>query len=251
MLLDGLHEDLNRVKKKPLVPVLESEGNNDIEDSRKTWKNHLKRNQSVIVDMMHGLYKSTVKCPDCNCVSVTFEPYMNISLPIPEIRLIQKQLFWVPFDPSKRCVLYNFSIKSHKQINHLKEVVGEAFKVNKHSFDIVLIQDDQIRRILPKYELMSVLTNTSLAGTTIFAFEIEPGALKVSYRHPSFFKTSIGGGATTLPQKRARLSENQSDQVQPQASNVTEGKPEDQGEKKRIINSQTELPSNAGGEAAP
>lgn len=139
VLLDGLHEDLNRVKKKPLVPVLESEGNNDLEASRESWKNHLKRNQSVIVDMMHGLYKSTVKCPDCNCVSVTFEPYMNISLPIPEIRLIQKQFFWVPFDPSKRCILYNFSIKSHKPINHLKEFIGEAFKVNKHSFDVVLI----------------------------------------------------------------------------------------------------------------
>ena len=69
----------------------------------------------------------------------TFEPYANITLPIPEIRLIQKQFFWVPFDPSKRSVLYNFSIKSHKQINHLKEFIGEAFNVNKHSFDIVLI----------------------------------------------------------------------------------------------------------------
>ena len=57
VLLDGLHEDLNRVKKKPLVPILESEGNNDLEASRESWKNHLKRNQSVIVDMMHGLYR--------------------------------------------------------------------------------------------------------------------------------------------------------------------------------------------------
>lgn len=142
VLLDGLHEDLNRVKRKPLVPVLESEGNNDLEASKESWKNHLKRNQSVVVDMMHGLYKSTVKCPDCNCVSVTFEPYMNISLPIPEIKLIQKPFFWVPFDPAKRSILYNFSIKSHKPINHLKEFIGDAFKVNKHSFDIVLIQDD-------------------------------------------------------------------------------------------------------------
>jgi ubiquitin carboxyl-terminal hydrolase 4/11/15 len=50
--------------------------------------NHLKRNQSVIVDLMHGLYKSTVRCPDCNRLSVTFEPYMNITLPIPEVKFI-------------------------------------------------------------------------------------------------------------------------------------------------------------------
>ena len=73
----------------------------------------------------------------------------------------------------------------------MKEFIGEAFKVNKHSFDIVLIQDDQIRRILPKYELMSVMNNTSLAGTTIFAFETDPQSLKESYRHPSFYKSSL------------------------------------------------------------
>jgi ubiquitin C-terminal hydrolase len=44
VLLDGLHEDLNRVKIKPLVPVMEFEGNNDIEASRESWMNHLKRN---------------------------------------------------------------------------------------------------------------------------------------------------------------------------------------------------------------
>ena len=88
MLLDGLHEDLNRVKVKKLVPVLESEGNDDDIASRESWKNHLKRNQSVIVDLMHGLYKSTVRCPDCDSVSVTFEPYLNISLPIPEVKII-------------------------------------------------------------------------------------------------------------------------------------------------------------------
>jgi ubiquitin carboxyl-terminal hydrolase 4/11/15 len=88
VLLDGLHEDLNRVKVKPLVAVMEFEGNNDIEASRESWMNHLKRNQSVIVDLMHGLYKSTVRCPDCNRLSVTFEPYMNITLPIPEVKFI-------------------------------------------------------------------------------------------------------------------------------------------------------------------
>lgn len=60
VLLDGLHEDLNRVKQKPLVPIIESEGqpHNDAKVSRDSWLNHLKRNQSVIVDLMHGLYKS-------------------------------------------------------------------------------------------------------------------------------------------------------------------------------------------------
>ena len=39
--------------------------------------------------------------------------------------------------------------------------------------------------MLPKYELLSVLGNTSLAGATIAAFETDPKALKKSYRVPS------------------------------------------------------------------
>jgi ubiquitin carboxyl-terminal hydrolase 4/11/15 len=33
VLLDGLHEDLNRVRNKPLVPMLESDGSDDIRAS--------------------------------------------------------------------------------------------------------------------------------------------------------------------------------------------------------------------------
>jgi hypothetical protein len=43
-MLDGLHEDLNRVQQKPIVPQIESEGLDDEKDSEDSWQNHLKRN---------------------------------------------------------------------------------------------------------------------------------------------------------------------------------------------------------------
>jgi hypothetical protein len=43
-MLDGLHEDLNRVQIKPIVPQIESEGNEDEKASEESWQNHLKRN---------------------------------------------------------------------------------------------------------------------------------------------------------------------------------------------------------------
>lgn len=91
-MIDSLHEDLNRVKVKPLVPMIESHGEDDQKASLEAWEAHLKRSQSIIVDLMHGQFKSTVRCPelDCNHLSITFEPFMNISLPIPEIKLITK-----------------------------------------------------------------------------------------------------------------------------------------------------------------
>ena len=107
---------------------------------------------------------------------------MNITLPIPEVKIITKQFFWIPYDQSKRKICFTFAIKSHLQIRHLKEFISNTFKVNKYAFDLVLVQDDQVMRILPKYELMTVLSNPVLLKATIFAFETNPKALRKKFR---------------------------------------------------------------------
>lgn len=82
-LLDGLHEDLNRISgKKPYVEVAEGKGRPDAEVAEEAWSGHLRRNSSVIVDLFHGQLKSTVTCPDCGHISVTFDPFMYLSLPL-------------------------------------------------------------------------------------------------------------------------------------------------------------------------
>ncbi|KAE9620697.1 hypothetical protein Lal_00019804 [Lupinus albus] len=82
-LLDGLHEDLNRVKRKPYVEVKDGDGRPDEEVADEYWHNHLARNDSIIVDLCQGQYKSTLVCPVCRKVSVTFDPFMYLSLPLP------------------------------------------------------------------------------------------------------------------------------------------------------------------------
>ncbi|KAJ1702668.1 hypothetical protein LUZ63_002447 [Rhynchospora breviuscula] len=82
-LLDGLHEDLNRVKSKPYSEAKDSDGRPDSEVADEYWGNHLARNDSIIVDTCQGQYKSTLVCPDCNKVSTTFDPFMYLSLPLP------------------------------------------------------------------------------------------------------------------------------------------------------------------------
>ena len=50
-LLDGLHEDLNRVKCKPYVEVKDGDDRPDEEVADEYWHNHLARNDSIIVDV--------------------------------------------------------------------------------------------------------------------------------------------------------------------------------------------------------
>ncbi|CAF1870445.1 hypothetical protein Bca4012_034347 [Brassica carinata] len=81
-LLDGLHEDLNRVKHKPYINSRDADGRPDEEVADEFWANHIARNDSIIVDVCQGQYKSTLVCPICNKVSVTFDPFMYLSLPL-------------------------------------------------------------------------------------------------------------------------------------------------------------------------
>lgn len=83
-LLDGLHEDLNRVKKKPYIEVkTDVDPRPDEIVASESWENYKKRNDSIIVDTFHALLKSTLVCPDCSLVSVTFDPFCYLSLPLP------------------------------------------------------------------------------------------------------------------------------------------------------------------------
>uniref|UniRef100_A0A8D0A2D6 Ubiquitin carboxyl-terminal hydrolase n=1 Tax=Sander lucioperca TaxID=283035 RepID=A0A8D0A2D6_SANLU len=98
-LLDGLHEDLNRVKNKEYIELRDAEGRPDQEVAEEAWRNHRRRNDSVIVDTFHGLFKSTLVCPECHKVSVTFDPFCYLSVPLPVSKERVMEVFFVSLDP--------------------------------------------------------------------------------------------------------------------------------------------------------
>lgn len=88
-LLDALHEDLNRIIEKPYLekPELDDKdvGNREaiIELADKCWEQYKQRNSSVITDLFTGLYQLTLVCPSCDKTLITFDPFNDITLPLP------------------------------------------------------------------------------------------------------------------------------------------------------------------------
>lgn len=89
-LLDGLHEDLNRIQNKPYTETVDSDGRPDEVSwgcrvgccvsqplvllsshcppqvvAEEAWQRHKMRNDSFIVDLFQGQYKSKLVCPVC------------------------------------------------------------------------------------------------------------------------------------------------------------------------------------------
>lgn len=79
-----LHEDLNRVLKKPYIVDEDNENSpNGLEkQAANAWKNYLLRNKSIIVDLFQGQLKSTLKCLKCSFTSCKFESFMYLSVPV-------------------------------------------------------------------------------------------------------------------------------------------------------------------------
>uniref|UniRef100_A0A8C7I609 Ubiquitin carboxyl-terminal hydrolase n=1 Tax=Oncorhynchus kisutch TaxID=8019 RepID=A0A8C7I609_ONCKI len=81
-LMDGLHEDLNKAANRK--GYIEEE-NDDLDDQRaadQAWTKHKLLNESVIVALFQGQFKSTVQCLTCHRKSRTFETFMYLTLPL-------------------------------------------------------------------------------------------------------------------------------------------------------------------------
>lgn len=55
----------------------------DSEKAAESWKRYVRRDDSKIVDLFVGQLKSTLQCTVCGHCSVTFDPFWDLSLPIP------------------------------------------------------------------------------------------------------------------------------------------------------------------------
>ncbi|ESQ38494.1 hypothetical protein EUTSA_v10028406mg [Eutrema salsugineum] len=125
-LLDGLHEDLNRVKQKPYIELKDSDSRPDDEVAEELWNYHKARNDSVIVNVCQGQYKSTLVCPVCGKISITFDPFMYLSLPLPSklTRPITVTVFYC--DGSRLPMPYTVTVPKHGSCRDLITALGTA-----------------------------------------------------------------------------------------------------------------------------
>ncbi|CAD8046029.1 unnamed protein product [Paramecium sonneborni] len=143
-LLDGLHEDLNRIKKKPYIPDIEYKGQSDQEFADIYWQNHKKRNDSKIIDLFTGQFKSRVECPECNYVSITFDPFVTISLPIPCKEYIQFQFYFIFRDSNQTPLKIQQTLQSTQTAGEIIEIVSKIKNIKAEYLKFYSLQDSAI-----------------------------------------------------------------------------------------------------------
>ena len=125
-LLDTLHEDTNRVSKKPYIEKPEQgENEPDHEAAGKAWNLHLKREDSQVLENFMGQVKSRVQCPNESCgkVSTTFDPFMYLSVPIPGATDRTLSITFVPMNPNDGAKKINVTLNKLANMSDLKEKI--------------------------------------------------------------------------------------------------------------------------------
>ena len=116
LLLNYLHEDLNRVKQKPYLIIEEQrEKESDILASQRIYSYNLKRDNSIIIDLFNGQFQNTIKCTTCFKEFKKYESFNNISLPIPE----EHNHYIIKFFTTLKCKYITININSETTFEDL------------------------------------------------------------------------------------------------------------------------------------
>ena len=140
-LLDGLHEDLNKVINKPIV-IKDDSKKEDSVKAKEEWIGFLKRNQSFLVDLLYGQYKSILFCPDPNCqnVSTTFDPFLSLSLPLSSnTEKYEVKCFFIFYDINITPIHIVLNFFSETTVMSLRNKLSKLLNIHPFSFVIMKI----------------------------------------------------------------------------------------------------------------
>jgi len=148
-VLDFLSEDLFRKAKKPYVEMTNSEGKPDEIASHEAWTKHLIRNESVIVDLFHGQYKSTLVCSKCSKISITFDPFMTLSLPIPG-KKEKYTFYYVPYklSPDYSNFKGEIFLRETESILEFRNALERRYGVPKSNYLVSFVSDNVVKNLL-------------------------------------------------------------------------------------------------------
>jgi ubiquitin carboxyl-terminal hydrolase 4/11/15 len=125
-LLDGLHEDLNRIRQAPYVELPDvTDGQNMSVAGAQAWEAHRRRNDSLVLDTFYGQFKSTCVCPQCNRVSVSFDAFNHLSLEIPQDATILPRSVLVIRLGGEIPVRYSLHLRRGERMADFKRALSE------------------------------------------------------------------------------------------------------------------------------
>uniref|UniRef100_A0A8C3Y9H5 Ubiquitin carboxyl-terminal hydrolase 19 n=1 Tax=Catharus ustulatus TaxID=91951 RepID=A0A8C3Y9H5_CATUS len=167
-LLDGLHEDLNRIQNKPYTETVDSDGRPDEVVAEEAWQRHKMRNDSFIVDLFQGQYKSKLVCPVCSKVSITFDPFLYLPVPLPQKQKVLT-VYYFAKEPHKKPIKFLVSIsKENSSAMEVLDSVAHSVRVKPENLRLAEVVKNHFHRMFLPSNSLDTVSPTDL----LLCFEV-------------------------------------------------------------------------------
>lgn len=159
-LLDGLHEDCNRILTKPSTPCVDVNKEDDqrlIDAADLAWTHYKARNDSQIVDLFQAQLKSRLECSDCGYTSITFDPFMYLSLPIPTDSIRTRDVLFAFRGGLLRCAI---QLPRNALMSQVKQQIAQLTGVNASRIVLADVHASKVHRKFHNQDRFDSVSNS-------------------------------------------------------------------------------------------
>ena len=123
------------------------------------WEKHLAKNNTVVARTFQGQFRNTVICSECSHVSVSFEPFMFLSVPLP--RALERQLEVGVIVGGAAPTLHLVTLPSHGQVADLRRAITSKLDIEDRKLAVVEVARHKVHRTLEDKMLLKFLNTTT------------------------------------------------------------------------------------------
>ncbi|XP_076448871.1 uncharacterized protein LOC143285455 [Babylonia areolata] len=173
-LLDRIHEDLvlplppqNKKKKqtKSLIGPSRSQTDEELAEAAKGGLT-----SSFVSQLFQGLHRSSLSCPHCGRHSNTFDPYLCVSLPLPQKCLRPVYVIVVTLREPTQAVKIGLSLSMYDTIRELREAVSADTGIHTNLIVLCELTKDGFYATYSNEQPLSDIPETCV----VYAIEMHP-----------------------------------------------------------------------------
>jgi len=116
--------------------------------------NYKKRNDSVICDLMVGQYKSTLICPQCKRISIIFDPFLMLSVPVSKtaVNVDELNLYFIFKDLRRTPIRLTPTLRHNMTVLEFKEALSAQLNVPAKNILLATINKLRLESIIEDNE---------------------------------------------------------------------------------------------------
>lgn len=140
----------------PTSPTLDPARLKEAIEADRYWEKYLAINDTVLARTFQGQFKSSVVCNTCHYVSVSFEPFMYLPVPLPNANIRQVQVVHV--STSGLVTFLRLDMSQADNVGHLKSQLSQELNLeNGSKMQIAEVCQNHIARVVDDWTMLKCL----------------------------------------------------------------------------------------------